>query len=153
MAQTKNYEVTKDSANGSLVFNGQITLTDLMQEPTFTWMAKGIEDYQPNQQIANYLQQNLPNYTIVIFLGTWCDDSHYWIPKLIKLLQTINYPSTKLTIYGVDRAKATKTGENIKYGIKFVPTIILLKDGKEAGRITESPQNGLEADMEAIIKK
>ncbi|NNK29609.1 MAG: thioredoxin, partial [Flavobacteriaceae bacterium] len=38
-------------------------------------------------------------------------------------------------------------GRNIEY----VPTIIFLKDGKEAGRIVELPMNSLEQDMEAII--
>jgi hypothetical protein len=55
-------------------------------------------------------------------------------------------------MYGVDRAKTAKNGEEKMYAIKFVPTIILMKDNKEAGRIVESVQTSMEADMVDIIK-
>ena len=151
MAQAKTYDVTKDSANGSLVFKGALTLADLNTEATFTWMKTGFDDYKPNAQNLETLKQKLPDYDLVVFLGTWCDDSHYWVPKLAKLLANIGYPTNKLTLYGVDRAKTTKNGENTQFGITFVPTIILIKNGKEAGRITESPHNGLEGDLLEII--
>ena len=151
-AQHKAYEVTKDSANGSQVFRGTFTVEDLMNEATFDWMKNGVSGYQPVAQYLDFLKQRLPDYTIVVFLGTWCDDSHYWIPKLIKLLQAVNYPLQKLTLFGVDRTKTTPNGEQVPYHITLVPAIILMKDGKEAGRITESAQNGLEADLQKIIQ-
>jgi len=152
MAQSKSYDVTKDSANGSLIFRGTISLADMESEPTFTWLKTGAENYEPNPELKPFLSQNLPSYDIVVFLGTWCDDSHYWIPKLLKLLRQINYPIEKIKWYGVDRTKTTRNGENTSYNITLVPTIILLKDGHEKGRITEGPQNGLEGDLMAIIK-
>ncbi len=150
--QHKQYEVTKDSANGSQVFRGVLTIDDLMNEPTFGWMKDGVAAYQPNALYTEVLRQHLPEYAIMVFLGTWCDDSHYWVPKLVKLLQTINYPPAKLSLYGVDRTKTTPGGEQAQYHLTLVPAIILLKDGKEAGRITESPQNGLEADLKNIVQ-
>ena len=150
-AQNKAYDVTKDSANGSQVFRGVLTLDDLNNETTFDWMKTGVPAYQPVAQYLDDLRKHLPEYSIVVFLGTWCDDSHYWVPKLIKLLHVINYPMDKLSLYGVDRTKTTKNGEQAQYHITLVPAIILTKDGKEVGRITESAQNGLEADLEKII--
>jgi thiol-disulfide isomerase/thioredoxin len=151
-AQNRAYEVTRDSANGSQVFRGVLTLDDLNNEPTFEWMKTGVTAYQPNAQYLDFLSHHLPDYKIVVFLGTWCDDSHYWIPKLIRLLQAVNYPMGQLSLYGVDRTKTTLHGEQASYGITLVPAIILIKDGKEAGRITESAQNGLEADLQKIIQ-
>ena len=151
MGQAKTYSVSKDSANGSQVFNGVLTLGDLNGELTFDWMKKGFSEYKPNDKITPLLKDNLSKYNLIVFLGTWCDDSHYWVPKLAKLLAEINYPENQLSMYGVDRAKTTKGHENVQYGITFVPTIIVLKDGIEAGRITESPHNGLEADLLEII--
>ncbi len=153
MAQQKAYDVTKDSANGSLVFCGKVTYADLTGEATFNWMHDGYDDYKPNPAYTAYLTENLPKYSLTVFLGTWCDDSHYWVPKLFKLLQTIGYPTEKVELYGVDRHKQTKNGEQAKYNLTLVPAIIVLKDGKEVGRITESPQNGLEADLQQIISK
>ena len=93
----------------------------------------------------------MKQYTMVVFLGTWCDDSHYLIPRLERVLQMINYPQSKLTMYGVDRAKTAKNGEEIKYGVTLVPTIILFKDGKEVGRITETVKKTIEEDLASII--
>ena len=152
-AQKRMYEISKDSANGCLVFNGSIELEDLTNEPSFTWMKQGFEQYQPNPQYNSLLSEQLPRYNLIVFLGTWCDDSHYWIPKLVKLLTTINYPMQQLTLYGVSRSKTTNNGAEAPYHITFVPTIIVMKDNKEAGRITESAIHGLEADLQEIILK
>jgi len=152
MAQQSKIEVSKDSATGSLVFNGTLTYADLQNEQSFTWLKTGMDDYTPDNQYVPFLADHLKDYKLVIFLGTWCDDSHYWIPKLFKLMKVINYPIQELTMYGVDRQKMTKSGAQNEYNVKYVPTIILIKDGKEAGRITESAMNGLEADLKKIIE-
>ncbi len=105
----------------------------------------------PKKNQPNYLRDHLKDYTIVIFMGTWCDDSHNIIPKLEKTLKEIDYPLSGVTMYGVDRAKTTKNGENKTYNISRVPTIILFKGGKEAGRITETVLKSVEADLAAIL--
>jgi len=152
MAQQSKIEITKDSATGSLVFDGALTFADLNLEKTFVWLQSGMDGYTPDDKYVPFLAERLKDYKIVIFLGTWCDDSHYWIPKLFKLLNVIGYPQDRMTMYGVDRQKTTKSGAQIEYKVKFVPTIILMKDGKESGRITESVMNGLEEDLKMIIE-
>jgi thiol-disulfide isomerase/thioredoxin len=89
----------------------------------------------------------------VVFIGTWCDDSHYLLPKLTKVLQLAGYPLTGVTMYGTDRDKKTKNGEQAQYGITLVPTIILLKNGKEAGRITESALKSVEEDLAKMVSE
>ena len=150
LAQTPTYLTSKDSVDGGIIFNGPITFEDLNSELTFTWLMQANE-YKPYDKIVDYLKTYLPDYTMIVFMGTWCDDSHYLIPRLERVLQLTNYPASKLTMYGVDRAKNTKNGEDKKYGITLVPTIILFKDGKEIGRITESVKKSIEEDLAAII--
>ena len=150
-AQTPAYITTKDSVDGGLIFNGPITFEDLGKEPSFTWFKSGVELYKPYDNVEQYLKTYLPDYSMVVFLGTWCDDSHYLIPRFEKVLQTINYPAAKITMYGVDRAKTTKNGDEKKYGVTLVPTIILFKDGKEVGRITETVKKSIEEDLAEII--
>jgi thiol-disulfide isomerase/thioredoxin len=156
MAQTptpvrKDIDVSKDSTTGFLIFNGTLTVDDLLNEPSFDWMKKGMDEYTPNQEYIKYLQQVLPQYQMAVFLGTWCDDSHYLVPKLMKVLQATGFPTANLTMYGVDRKKNTKSGDNTKYGITNVPTIILLKDGVEKGRITETVKLNIETDLTNIV--
>jgi len=158
MAQNKAYDVSKDTSkeenDGSLVFNGPITFNDLDNEPTFaTWLKISHEEYKPKDKHLEYLRDHLKDYSLVVFMGTWCDDSHNIVPKLEKMLQLINYPLSTVTMYGVDRAKNTKNGESKTYNISRVPTIIVLKRGKEIGRITETVLKSVEADLSAIIEK
>ncbi len=135
-----------------LVFTGQFSFTDLQQEETFKWMAEGIEAYQPNAEDIGYLKAELNKYRLVVFMGTWCEDSHNLIPKLHKVLTEAGYPIQKLTLYGLDREKKGKDTAHEEYKVLYVPTIIVLSDGKEVGRITETVRKSVEADLSAIIK-
>ena len=147
------YDVSKDAKNGEQVFNGPLTFEDLGKEKSFTWLNKGRNEYNPDPKTMMTLRTSLKDYSMVVFLGTWCDDSHDLIPKLQKVMELAGYPVRQLTMYGADREKKTKNGEHKKYNITLVPTIILYKDDKEAGRITESVQKSVEADLLAIIDK
>jgi len=153
MAQTKTYIVSNDPEGGYLIYNGVVTFNDLDKESTFTWLKKGREEYKPNEDKLNYLRLHLKEYSMVVFLGTWCDDSHELVPKLEKILQMTGYPADRVTLYATDRDKKTKGGEHKQYRITLVPTIILISNGKEAGRITESVDKSIEADLAAIIGK
>jgi len=152
MAQ-KAYTVTRDTEDTGFIYNGLITFNDLDNEATFDWLRIGNHGYSPDDETITYLSSSLDRYTMVVFMGTWCDDSHNLVPKLEKVLQMTKYPMGQLTMYGVDRAKVTIRGENTKYNITFVPTIILFRNGTEVGRITESVKKSVEEDLAAIIAK
>jgi thiol-disulfide isomerase/thioredoxin len=152
-AQNKAYDISQDPKGDGLIFNGPITFADLNGEHSFAWLKSGYDGYQPDKAGLAYLAGTLGDYTMVVFLGTWCDDSHELVPKLERVLDMTHYPATALTMYGVDRDKATKGGEHKRYDITLVPTIILYRNGKEAGRITESVQKSIEADLADIIQK
>lgn len=151
-AQT-DFDTSTDKENGSVVFKGQITYNDLHKEPSFKWLDKGIIDYKPAEADIVFLQKNISGYEVVTFMGTWCDDSQNLVPKLLKVLAAVDYPMHMHTIYGVDRTKQAKYTEAKFYDISRVPTIILLKDNLEVGRITETVNKSIEADIKAIIEK
>lgn len=145
------YDVLKDKETGQQIFKGPLVFRDLDFEPSFTWMTES-KSYKPNVEAIAYLKEYLPQYEMVVFLGTWCDDSHNIIPKLYAVLQTVKYPMHKYTMYGVDREKKSKSGEEMLYRIINVPTIILYKDHREVGRIVETLKKSVETDLENIIK-
>jgi len=151
--QAQTTYVTAKDDDGGLIFNGPITFADLNKEASFVWLKSGEKEYTPQEQATLYLTAYLKNYTMVVFMGTWCDDSHYLVPKLEKVLEKANYPMSMLTMYGVDREKTTRNGDQAKYNITLVPTIMLFKDGKEIGRITESAAKSVEEDLAAMIVK
>lgn len=148
----KAYTVTKDDQNGSLIYKGPITISDLQAEPSFTWMS-GAANYKPDPSIVSSLRQSLPGYSIVAVMGTWCDDSQLLIPRLAKVLQDASYPMSKFTLWGVDRAKESGNAATSGYSAKKVPTIILFRDGIEVGRIVVAANKSIEADLAQIIQK
>lgn len=148
-----SYTITRDTVTDGLIFNGPITFADLNNEKSFDWLKSGYDEYTPDAKQLAYLRTNLPEYRMVVFMGTWCDDSHYLIPKLEKVLQLTGYPMQQYTMYGANREKKTIGNEHEKYGITLVPTIILFDKDHEIGRITESVNTSIEADLAAIISK
>lgn len=146
------YDVLKDSENEQVVYKGQISFADIQAGKTFDWFRDGEKEYKPDAAAVNYLRQNLGDYELVVFLGTWCDDSHNIIPKLYKTLLEAGY-NGYYTMYGTDRAKTTKGNAHEQYNIKLVPTIIVLNRYKvEVGRITETVKNSVEQDLADILK-
>lgn len=91
------------------------------------------------------------NYTITIVMGSWCGDSQEQIPRFYKIIDKIGFPENKITLYCVDRSKKSDKWETDSLGIQFVPTIIFYLDGKESGRIIETPKINLEKDFLDII--
>lgn len=151
-AQDRTYEISKDTESDQLVFNGKCTYNDLTTEPSFRWMRTVFDEYRPDRKKISYLREHIKDYSIIVFLGTWCSDSHDLIPRLQKVLQHSAYPIGQIVIYGTDKAKKTRGGEEKKYKITLVPTVILYKGDREAGRIIESPLKNVETDLADIIE-
>jgi thiol-disulfide isomerase/thioredoxin len=148
-----NYEILKDPKNGEPVYKGLVTFFDLHADADLSWLKRGMDKYKPNVNAMNYLKKNLGNYTLVVFMGTWCDDTKELLPKFEKVLNASAYPLTKLTLFGVDRDKKAKNIENKLYKVEYVPTIIVFKGHYEIGRITETVKESVEKDLMEIIKK
>ena len=146
-----NYETATDEQNRSVVFKGNISFDDLQAEKTFEWFQKS-KTYTPDAGSIEFLRNNLSRYRMVVFMGTWCEDSHYLMPRLYNVLSEAGYPLAELTMYGVDRTKTTKDGAHEQYNVSKVPTIIILDKGVEKGRITETTRKSVDADLVNIIK-
>lgn len=138
-------------ADGSRFLMGVLAKEDLLSEPYRAWFDPGYRAYQPNHALVQNLKPLLHNIYVLVFLGTWCGDSQREIPRLIRILDEAGLPPNRLKLVGVDRRRATyKTspgGEQWGFNIQRVPTVILLRNGKEVGRIVERPATGLELDL------
>ncbi len=80
---------------------------------------------------------------LVVFMGTWCDDSKNIVPKFYSLLGAAGFPESRVSLIGVDRSKKTISHLTEAFNIINVPTIMVMKDGKEAGRVVEYGKYGL----------
>jgi hypothetical protein len=150
-AQT-DYDRSIDKENEAVVFKGQFTFEDLRKEPSFSWFSTGVANYKPDSADIKELKKHLPNYNLVVLLGTWCDDSQLLIPRLYRALTGSGFPMDKYAIYGVDRAKEAKYVEHKLYRLEKVPTIIVYKGHTEVGRIVETAKKSIEKDLLGIIE-
>ncbi|HLW31998.1 MAG TPA: thioredoxin family protein [Aequorivita sp.] len=115
------------------------------------WFNPGYEEYTPDAETLEQLKSLLNNVHITVFMGTWCEDSHAEVPHLYKILDEVGYDENKITLITVSEEKTTPEGLEIGNDIINVPTIILVKNEKELGRIVEYPIETLEKDMTTIL--
>ena len=134
---------------------GQIDLDGLQSAPFDNWFKEGFSKYQPDMKTLALLENDLANYSIKIFMGTWCGDSKRELPKFYKILEAINFPKARLLTVAVDYAKPnykkSPGGEEKGLNIVKVPTFIFYNQGKEVNRIIEFPVVSFEKDIQAIL--
>jgi len=146
------YEIVPAQNQGEMIWKGSCTFAQLATVPAFH-LEEQQAAYTPKAADIGALTGKLADYQLLVFLGTWCEDSHRMIPQLYRVLNDAAYPTASLQLFTLDRDKKGLHAEEQQYGITNVPTIIVLKDGKEKGRITEIVNKSVEADLAAIIAK
>jgi thiol-disulfide isomerase/thioredoxin len=134
-------------------YKGIISREALTSDTSFHWYANGLKGYHPNKAAIEGLKANKDSIQLLVFMGTWCEDSHYIIPKFYTLLDTAGFSPDKVTLIGVDRQKKTLSHLCEALGVTNVPTIIVLKNGKELGRVVEYGKTGLfDKDIAEILQ-
>ncbi|MCB4234942.1 hypothetical protein LDL59_07065 [Kaistella anthropi] len=59
----------------------------------------------------NLKKKKLNSYGITVVMGTWCEDSYREVPRLMKILESMNFPEQKLKIIAVNRKKKLQTAK------------------------------------------
>ena len=130
---------------------GTIQKSDLQQAPHKSWFEPAYEAYKPSAKALETIKNNINDYEIKLFMGTWCSDSQREVPKFLKLLEMSDYDMDKLEIKAVEEDKTLPNDLQKEYDVVYVPTIIFFKDGKEVNRFVEYPQESFEEDIAAIV--
>lgn len=146
-------EISKDD-NGNKVLKGFITKQELATDSSFTWFAENQKGYTPDQNALQLLRANRDSINIVAFGGTWCGDTKYILPKFFVLADAAGLSQDRITLLGVDHSKKTIQHLSEAFGITNVPTIIVMRNGKELGRVVEYGHSGLfDKDLAEILAK
>jgi thiol-disulfide isomerase/thioredoxin len=146
-------QVTRD-AHGNKVLVGFISKQELASDTAFTWFAQNQQGYTPNQDALQLLKANRDSVNIIAFGGTWCDDTKYILPKFFMLADAAGLSQDHVTIVGVDHDKKTIQHLSEAFGITNVPTLIVMRNGKELGRVVEYGHTGLfDKDLAEILSK
>ena len=101
---------------------------------------------------AAALAQVAPGAEVIVVLGTWCGDSKREVPRLWRALEVAGTVPFAVTYLGVDRAKEAPNGVVDGLDARYVPTIIVRRDGAEVGRIIEGATDGVEVALLALLR-
>jgi|SRR5690348_4164425 len=155
-AQTQfhSYVVLTDSINhNEKMLKGIITKSDLANDTAFHWYAESrkIYDYPDSAAVAAF-RNHKDKISFVIFCGTWCEDSQFIIPKFFKIQEAADFPVDRITLFAVDRQKETLGNIADAMNVIKTPTIIVMENGKEKGRVEEYGKTGYwDKELAAII--
>ena len=144
LAQTE-YEVSWDLPNHPTVkiLKGIINQEVIEKDTSFQWFTVNQKSYQPDTTLIQALKKiNQNKMQLMVFGGTWCEDTQFILPRFFKLAELAEITSNKISLLGVDRAKKTLGNLSEAMGITNVPTIIVLKNGKELGRVVDYGKTG-----------
>ena len=97
-----------------------------------------------------------PGARVTVFLGTWCSDSAREVPRFWRALDALGEETGAavpfaLEYVGVDRDKMEPLDRVIEVALELVPTFVVYRDGREAGRVVEESPHGIENDLLALL--
>jgi thiol-disulfide isomerase/thioredoxin len=137
------YEASQDEKHPEVkVVKGLVNKYLIQNDTAFKWYTPSMGSYNPDTATLNAFERAKTKYQFVIFGGTWCEDTQFILPKFFKLQEKSGLPDDVITLYGVNRAKNSLGNIAKAFNITLVPTIIVMKDGKEIGRVVEYGKTG-----------
>ncbi|MBA2328365.1 MAG: thioredoxin family protein [Flavisolibacter sp.] len=134
--------ITTDS-QGEKIIKGFFEKSVLISDPAFSWYAANQKNFVPDATAVKAFSENKESIHILAFGGTWCDDTKSLLPKFYALTEAAGFPDNKITLIGVDRSKKTLHHLAEAFQVVNVPTFIVLKNGKEIGRVVEYGRYGM----------
>lgn len=91
--------------------------------------------------------------TVQVYLGTWCGDSRREVSRFWQALDgAADKPAFAIELIAVDAELQTPSGLTEGMGLRYVPTFIVLREGREVGRIVESAETSIEADLVSLLR-
>ena len=148
------YQVIADSNHPETkILKGIITKDLIKNDTSFKWYVSNQKSYaKPDSAIVAVLKKDSA-VKYIVFGGTWCDDTRVILPKFFLLQEKAGIADSRITFFGVDRKKETVGNITSAMNITNVPTIIVMKNGKEIGRVVEYGKTGKwDKELADIIK-
>lgn len=137
------YEISKDEKHPEVkVLRGLVNKYLIQNDTSFNWYSQSQSYYNPDTATLNAFERVKGKVQFVVFGGTWCEDTQFVLPKFFKIQEKSGTPDETITFFGVNRAKKSLGSIADAFNITLVPTIIVMKEGKEIGRVVEYGKTG-----------
>jgi thiol-disulfide isomerase/thioredoxin len=143
VAQTQYQSINDSQHPASKILKGVISREIIKNDSAYKWYAanEGRNAHTDNEIIKAF-EKHKDSVSFIVFGGTWCEDTQFILPKFFLLQEKAGITDDHTTLFAVDRQKQTIANLSAAFNIKNVPTIIVMKDGKEIGRVVEYGKTG-----------
>jgi hypothetical protein len=143
--------VTNDGTNK--ILKGLISRDMLEKDATFSWFHQNRYAYTPDGAITSLVHARAENIRFLVFTATWNEDAQYIIPRFYSLMDAASVSPGQVTLIGVDKEKKTLHHLTETMHVTSIPTFIVLKNGKEIGRIQPKDKySPWEKELAAILE-
>src|SRR5262249_21308621 len=116
---------------------GELTV-DKLWETVPVWRAE-MEAYTPDARAVAALKAVDKDARLTLIFGTWCGDRKYYVPRLLRARKEGGNPRLQVKLVGVDNQFHEPVDTVQPRQLTNVPTVIIERDGRETGRIVETP--------------
>ncbi len=148
----ENYEVIME--NNETFLKGEISRQILETDSSCRWFNETYKYVNPAQDAIDVFAKNKDKFKMLVFGGTWCEDTHNLLPLFYKLADMSGYDAKNIRMIAVDRSKKSTTDIAEKYGVTNVPTFIVMQNEKEVGRVVEYGKYGaIDRELKEIIER
>ena len=152
-SQARNAFVKDPKLNNKEVMIGYWDVRGLQEGEFGFYYGSQYEMYEPVEKYIEKMKGVINNTDITIVFGSWCPDSRRQVPRFMKVLDEAGFNYMHLTIIGVNRDKNALSVNITDLNVDRVPTFIVYQNGKELGRIVETPKKSLEKDLSKLVGK
>jgi thiol-disulfide isomerase/thioredoxin len=149
------YEISPDEKHPEQhILRGIINKYLVQNDTTYNWYKSSAGYYKPDTATLSAFERSKNKVQFVLFGGTWCEDTQFILPKFFKLQEMSGVSDSAITFFGVNRAKKSLASIADAFNVINVPTIIVMKEGKEIGRVVEYGTTGKwDKELADILKK
>lgn len=148
-----SYSIRLESPD-SVIITGEFGRSVLQTDDACKiWYDRNYSDYRVDTALTAMIGDMQQNVNYIIIAGTWCGDSKRQLPRLFKIFDAALISDNAVRMFGVDRSKEIDNAEFDRFDVQYVPTVIVLRNSQEIGRIVERPVESLEADLLSILRR
>ncbi|MGZ5513518.1 MAG: thioredoxin family protein [Candidatus Aminicenantales bacterium] len=126
------------------------TSREAILEHTPAWQDL-VAAYQPKPKALDKLRGLVREVRIEVYFGSWCPDSMAHVSAFFKILDLADTPLLQPVYFGIPEAKDKRAAYYEGKDIVKLPTFLVIVDGREAGRIVETPKKSVEEDLVRIL--
>ncbi len=145
--EAKAQTVAIDSVSQERILVGPVDRTAFQDS---SWYKDNYGLYKPQAELIHQIDSLSGGDSVLVVLGTWCSDSHMWVPMFLSITDS-TLLAHKLAFITVPRSKDWRNQLTPGLNIEKVPTFIFYHDGKEIGRIIEEPKGDIGRTIVEIL--